>query len=87
VEFLAQAWNDQIVKDAAARLDEMIYYGELEGGDLIFVNGPVPMPLAMMLAHKLAHLYQTVACFDPKISKYVVVIAQCDKYAVGDLID
>jgi CRISPR-associated protein Csx3 len=41
----------------------------------------------MMLAHKLAHLYQAVACFDPKLSKYVVAIAHGNKFTVGDLID
>ena len=87
VGFGAPAQNDQIVKDAETRLDEMISTGELKGGDVIRVNGPASLPVAMVLAHKLAHLYQAVACFDPKLSRYVVAIAHGDKYAVGDLVD
>lgn len=87
IGFGSPAQNDQIVKDAEAHLDEMVAAGELKGGDVIRVNGPASLPVAMVLAHKLAHLYQAVACFDPKLSKYVVAIAHGDKFAVGDLID
>jgi CRISPR-associated protein Csx3 len=85
--FGSPAQNDQIVRDVLARLDEMESAGELNGGGLIKLNGPASLPVAMVLAHKLAHLYQAVACFDPKLSKYVVAIAHGDKYAIGDLID
>jgi len=87
IGFGSPAQNDQIVKDAEMRLDEMIANGELAGGDVIRVNGPASLPVGMVLAHKLAHLYQAVACFDPKLSKYVVAIAHGDKFAVGELID
>jgi CRISPR-associated protein Csx3 len=87
VGFGDPAQNDQIVRDVLARLDEMESAGELNGGGLIKLNGPASLPVAMVLAHKLAHLYQAVACFDPKLSKYVVAIAHGDKYAIGDLID
>jgi CRISPR-associated protein Csx3 len=81
------AQNDQIVRDAEARLDEMIATDDLTGGELIRVNGPASLPVAMVIAHKLCHLYGTVACFDPKLAKYVVAVTHGDKYAVGDLID
>jgi CRISPR-associated protein Csx3 len=81
------AQNDEIVKTAEARLDEMIASKELVGGEVIKVNGPASLPVAMVLAHKLGHLYQAVACFDPKLGKYVVAIAHGDKFAAGDLID
>jgi CRISPR-associated protein Csx3 len=87
IAFGAPASNDQIVKDAEMRLGEMIASGELSGGAVIRVNGRGSLPVAMVLAHKLAHLYQAVACFDPKMSKYVVTIAHGSGYAVGDLID
>jgi CRISPR-associated protein Csx3 len=87
VGFGDPAQNDQIVRDVVARLAEMEQAGELNGGGLIKLNGPASLPVAMVLAHKLAHLYQAVACFDPKLSKYVVAITHGDKYAVGDLID
>lgn len=87
IGFGAPAQNDQIVKDAEARLNEMIAVGELRDGDLIRVNGPASLPVAMVLAHKLAHLYAAVACFDPKLAKYVVAVAHGGKYSVGDLIE
>jgi CRISPR-associated protein Csx3 len=87
VWFATPAQNDQIVKDASARLDELMSTGALRGGDVIRIDGPASLPVAMVLAHKLAHLYQAVACFDPKLSKYVVAIAHGDRYAVGDLIE
>lgn len=87
VGFGTPAQNDQIVKDAATRLDEIVKSEELAGGEVIRVNGPATLPVAMVLAHKLAHLYQAVACFDPKLSKYVVTIAHGEKYTIGDLIE
>jgi CRISPR-associated protein Csx3 len=41
----------------------------------------------MVLCHKVAHLFGAVACFDPKLAKYVVAISHDPAYAVGDLID
>lgn len=87
IGFGSPAQNDQIVKDAETRLGEMVTNGELMGGDLIRVNGPASLPAAMVLAHKLGHLYGSVACFDPKLSKYVVAISHNPLYTVGDLID
>ena len=78
--------NDQIVKDTVTRLDEMVKIGELNGGGLLKVNGPASLPVAMVLGHKLSHLFQAVACFDPKLNKYVVVISHSPEYSVGDLI-
>ena len=81
--------NDQIVKDTFARLDAMQKAGELSGGGLLKVNGPASLPVAMILGHKLAHLFEAVACFDPKLNKYVVTISHSPnpEYAVGNLID
>jgi CRISPR-associated protein Csx3 len=87
IGFGTPAQNDQIVKDVETRLSEMTAGGELTGGEVIRVNGPASLPVAMVLAHKLCHLYQAVACFDPKLGKYVVAIAHGDKYAVGDLVE
>ncbi len=87
VGFGSSAPNDQIVREVTARLKKMIVAGELPGGEIIKVNGPASLPVAMVLAHKLAHLYQAIACFDPKLLKYVVVITHGWDYIVGDLID
>ena len=89
VDFGAPSHNGQIVKDAAARLDDMTKTGELGSGGLLKVNGPASLPVAMVLAHKLAHLFEAVACFDPKLNKYVVAISHSPNpdFAVGNLID
>lgn len=87
VGFGQPAQNDQIVRDAEKRCDEMIANGELAGGDVIRVNGPASLPVAMVLCHKVAHLYGAVACFDPKLSKYVVAVSHNPSYTIGDLVD
>lgn len=89
INFGAPSHNGQIVKDAMARLDEMTKTGELGNGGLLKVNGPASLPVAMVLAHKVAHLFQAVACFDPKLDKYVVAISHSPKpeFVVGNLIE
>lgn len=87
LSFGTPAQNNQIVKDVVARLEEMEVAGELSGGDVIKFNGPASLPVAMVLCHKVAHLFGAVACFDPKLAKYVVSVSHTPEYAVGDLID
>ncbi|BAZ54295.1 hypothetical protein NIES4103_69800 (plasmid) [Nostoc sp. NIES-4103] len=87
VSFGEPAQNDQIVKDAAARLEEMATLGELTGGPLLKINGPISIPVAFVLAHKLAHIYGAVAFYDPKLGKYVICITHNPAYKLGDLID
>ncbi len=81
------AQNDQLVKDAEKRLEFLIENQAITGGDIIKINGPATNPVSMVLAHKLSHIYQAVAYYDPKISKYVVAVAHGDVYSVGDLIE
>ena len=87
VSFGEPAQNDQIVKDAAARLEEMATSGELTGGQLLKINGPISIPVAFVLAHKLAHIYGAIGFFDPKLGKYVICITHDPSYKLGDLID
>ena len=81
--------SSQIVKDAVARLDAMRSAGALSGGGLLKIDGPTSVPVAMVLGHKLSHLFEAIACFDPKLNKYVVTISHSPNpdYAVGNLID
>lgn len=81
------AQNDALVKEAALRIRKLIDSGAIKGGELIKLNGPATLPIAFVLAHKLNHLYQAVAVYDPKLLKYVVAIAHGGKYSVGDLVD
>ena len=87
VGFGSPAQNDQIVRDAVARLDEMTKAGELAGGKLIKINGPASLPVACVLAHAVGHLYAAVGVFDPKLGKYVVAVSHDPDLTVGDLID
>ena len=80
------ATNDTIVRDADATLRQLKESGELKGGSLIRVNGPASLPVAMVISHHLTHLYETVAVFDPKLSKYVVVSVHGGAHRLGDLI-
>lgn len=87
IGFGEPAQNDQIVKDAEMRLNEMTESGELSGGKIAKINGPASLPVAMTICHKIAHLYGAVACFDPKLSKYVVAVSHNPAYSLGDLLD
>ncbi|MCG5057205.1 MAG: CRISPR-associated protein Csx3 [Limnoraphis sp. WC205] len=87
VGFADPAQNDQIVRDAAARLEEMSKTGELKGGELLRVNGPCSMPVAFVLAHKVSHLFGAVGVFDPKMGKYVICITHNPNYKLGDVVD
>jgi CRISPR-associated protein Csx3 len=87
VGFGDPAQNDQIVRDAVARLDEMVSDGTLAGGSIIKINGPASLPVAIAIAHAVAHRYETVAVLDPKLGKYVVAIAHGSDVRPGDLID
>ncbi len=86
VGFADPAQNDQIVRDAAQRLAELVETGALAGGELVLVNGPASLPVACVLAHAVGHLYAAVGVFDPKMAGYVVAIAHGGQYAVGDVI-
>lgn len=81
------AQNDVLVKEAEEKLDELVAQEKISGGEIIMINGPTTLPVAFVLAHKLSHLYQAVAMYDPKLSRYVISIAHGDKYSVGKLID
>ena len=88
VGFGAPGHNGQIVKDAYARLEQMQSAGALSGGGLLKINGPASLPVAMALSHKVVHLFEAVAWFDPKLDKYVVAISHSPnpEYAVGGLV-
>lgn len=87
VEFGEPAQNDRIVKEADEQLLSFIESGLISGGELIRINGPASLPVAMVIAHRLTHLYQAIACYDPKLKKYVVSIVHGDKYHLGELLE
>ena len=84
--------GDEIVRDAAARLNQMIATGELPGGSLIKINGRISVLVSQVLADKLSKLYDAIALFDPKIGdkgldRYVITISNTPEYQVGDTLD
>lgn len=87
IAFGQPAQNDQIVKDASAILKKLVKSGSIAGGELLKINGPASLPVAMNLAHGVAHLYKAVACFDPKMGKYIVAITHGDEYKIGEVLD
>src|SRR5207244_1256735 len=61
------ASNDLLVRDARDSIDHL----NLPGGRGVRFNGPASLPVAMVLAHAVAHKYGWVACWDPKLARYV----------------
>lgn len=87
IGFGEQAQNDVIVKEVSETLKGMKENGELSGGGLIKLNGPASLPVSITIAHKLIHIFSSIAVFDPKINKYVISVSHDPIYQVGDLID
>jgi CRISPR-associated protein Csx3 len=92
LKFGPPATGDQIVRDAAARLEELTDSGELKGGPLLKIDGPCTVAVAYVIAHRVSHLYGAVAIFDPKIGKngtkaYIVVISHNPSYGLGEIIE
>jgi CRISPR-associated protein Csx3 len=88
------AQSDQIVQDALKQLEQMINSGQIPGGSRILIDGPQSIPVAYVIAHKLAQLYEVIAVFDPSIGRgkhgyktYIVTITNSQKYRVGDFIE
>jgi len=80
------AGNDEICRFVLQEIRRMKNESTFTGG-LLKINGPCSVPVAFLLAHELAHLFEAIAVFDPKLNKYVVSISHSSKYTVGDLIE
>jgi CRISPR-associated protein Csx3 len=83
VGFRQPANNDQIVPAAIAAIQSL----HLPGGRGILFDGAASLPVAMALAHAVAHLYQFVAWFDPKLGRFVVAISHAPDVRPGDLLE
>ncbi|MBE9214596.1 CRISPR-associated protein Csx3 [Plectonema cf. radiosum LEGE 06105] len=92
VGFAKPANGDQIVRDAAVRLDEMIASGEFSGGKLLKIDGPASLAVCYLIAHKIAHLYSAIAIFDPKIGRpgyktFITAVSHTPAYKIGEIIE
>lgn len=83
---LQEVSNDRLVKDASAELDRLVASGDLLGGELLKINGPISLPVSYVVSHRVSHLYKAIAMFDPKMSRYVVTSSYDPKYRLGDTI-
>lgn len=88
------AQGDRLVKDTLEQLDSMIDRGELSGGrGVLKIDGPQSIPIAYVLAHRLAHLYEAIAVLDPKMGRkgyktFIVVATHgSQQYQIGDLVE
>jgi CRISPR-associated protein Csx3 len=82
IGFGEPADNTIVVPDAISAIREL----KLRGGKGIHFNGPAGLPVAMALAHSVAHLFGYVACYDPKLEGYVVSISHNPGIHPGQLL-
>ncbi len=78
--------NDRLVKDANFQIDRLVESGELSGGELLKISGPISLPISYVISHRVSHLYKAIAMFDPKMSRYVVTSSSDAVYRLGDTI-
>jgi CRISPR-associated protein Csx3 len=83
VGFGEPASNALIVPDAIESVSAL----GLKGGRGIKIDGPASIPVAMAIAHAVCHLYGFVACYDPKLGRFVVAISHDPSIRPGDLLD
>jgi len=76
------ATNAELVPFVEQQLEELINREPMQGR-LLKINGACSVPIALTIAHKVAHLYGAVAMFDPKLSGYVVAITHNPEYKLG----
>lgn len=86
IGFGTPAQNDVIVRDTDRQCCELVESGQVKGGELLRINGPASLPVAMVIAHRFGHLFGAIACFDPKLAAYVIVITHTPKYGLGDIL-
>lgn len=87
IRFGSPAQNDQICRDAKSRLDNLVATGQLAGGRILKVTGPASLPVAVVIAHAVVHLYEAVAIFDPKLNRFVIAVSHGPAHQVGDLVE
>lgn len=81
IGFGSPAQNTEMVKEVQAMLAGM----ELNG-KLVLLNGPASLPVAVVLAHKLVHVFGAIGVFDPKLNGYVVSASHDPQFELGQLI-
>ena len=85
VGFEEPAENDIMVEEASREMDKALMSSE--GGKAVFIKGRASLPVAMALGHKVAHLFGSVFCWDPKLEAYVCVITHGGRYRLGEVLN
>jgi CRISPR-associated protein Csx3 len=83
IGFGTPADNSAIVRDAETAVTSAI---DGKGGKLALVSGPASLPAAIVLGHKLVHMFGAVAIFDPKMDAFIVAVSHNPDFATGDTI-
>ncbi len=83
IGFGDQAQNDAIVREVTGRMDEL---KANMSGKVALVNGPASLPVAVIIGHRLAHMFGCVGIYDPKLAGYVVSLSHGGVYPVGAVI-
>lgn len=92
-----EAQGDRLVLDTYTQLQTLIDSGQLPGGNqTLLINGRAPISTGFVIGCRVAHLYDTVAVFDPKVldpkigerglNQYVVTITH-GQHRLGDLLN
>lgn len=77
------AGNDAIVPEAVQKAEQL---KEQVMGKVLRINGPASLPVAVAISHVFSHIVPAVACWDPKLSAYVVCVSHDPNYSLGQLI-
>jgi CRISPR-associated protein (Cas_csx3). len=85
LSFGTPATNDVIVREVEATMRKL-KEGGLSGGKIVLLNGAASLAVMAVITHHLAHLFGTVAVYDPKLESYVVVVNHGPDFTVGDTI-
>jgi CRISPR-associated protein Csx3 len=83
IGFGEPASNERIVPDAIESVAQL----GLKGGKGLKIDGPASIPVAMAIAHAVGHIFGFVACYDPKLSQFVVAISHDPAVQPGHLLD
>ena len=77
----------RIVRDVQLLVREAIASGKLTGGNLLAIEGRIPVVVSYTLAHEVAHLYRAIAVADTRLGAYVVVSSTAAEYPLSCRVD
>ena len=78
------ATNELIVPRAAELLKELLASGDIKSREILKISGPASLPVAMQIASQVQHQFGAIACFDPKLERYVVCISHDPVFKLGE---